>query len=139
MADTFDHERLIVYQVSLEFVAEADAVARSLPTGRSYLVDQLQRASSSIVLNTAEGAGELSAKENARFYRMAQRSATECAALLDICRTLKLVDEQRTVPARGMLLRIVSMLIGLGRSITSATQRESGTGRGKGTSTARCR
>jgi four helix bundle protein len=46
-------------------------------------------------LNIAEGAGEFSPSEKARFYRMARRSATECAAILHVCRRLALVEETR--------------------------------------------
>ena len=114
MAEAFDHERLNVYQVALEFVAIADSIIQGLPSGRGYVADQLQRASTSIVLNIAEGAGEFSPKEKARFYRMAQRSATECAGLLDVCRTLKLSDEKLLAEGRKRLLRIVAMLVALG-------------------------
>ena len=86
----FDHEKLDVYRAAIEFVALSNSIVESLPRGRSYLADQLQRAATSIPLNIAEGAGEFSSKEKARFYRMASRSTTECAAILDVCRHLKL-------------------------------------------------
>ena len=57
MMDHFDHERFEVYQVALEFVQQADELVKIFPPGRAYLADQLNRASSSIVLNIAEGAG----------------------------------------------------------------------------------
>ena len=72
-----DHEKLTVYQVSIEFVILSDEVVDHLPRGRAYLGDQLQRAALSISLNIAEGAGEYAIDEKARFYRMAKRSATE--------------------------------------------------------------
>ena len=75
--DCFDHERMDVYQLAIEFVVVADAVSADLPRGRAYLADQLRRACTSIVLNIAEGAGEFSTDEKARFYRMARRSATD--------------------------------------------------------------
>jgi four helix bundle protein len=108
--DHFDHERLDVYQAGIELVAKADDIVEQLPRGRAYLADQLQRAATSVPLNVAEGAGEFSKKDKARFYRMALRSATECAALLDVCRKLALGDEPTLVAARALLLRIVSML-----------------------------
>lgn len=49
----------------------------------------------SIPLNMAEGAGEYAIDEKSRFYRMAKRSATECASILDVCRKLQLLDEQK--------------------------------------------
>jgi four helix bundle protein len=90
----FDHERLDVYRVALEFVVLASDVAGRMPKGRAYLADQLQRAATSIALNIAEGAGEFASAEKARFYRIARRSATESAAILDVCRKLNL-DEAR--------------------------------------------
>src|ERR1700729_1218886 len=80
-----DHEKLTVYQVAIEFVILSDEVIENLPRGRAYLSDQLQRAALSISLNIAEGAGEYAIDEKARFYRIAKRSATECAGILDIC------------------------------------------------------
>jgi four helix bundle protein len=108
---TLDHEKLDVYHVAIEFVIAADEIVEHLPRGRGYLSDQLQRAALSISLNIAEGAGEYSVDEKNRFYRMAKRSATECAGILDVCQRLQLIDEKRYVPGRQLLIRIVSMLI----------------------------
>jgi len=107
----FDHEKLTVYQVAIEFVILADEVIEHLPRGRAYLSDQLQRAALSISLNIAEGAGEYAVDEKARFYRMAKRSATECAGVLDVCQRLRLIEENRYIKGRELLISIVSMLI----------------------------
>jgi four helix bundle protein len=107
----FDHEKLDVYQVSIEMVALIDKIVEHLPRGRAYLADQLQRAGTSITLNIAEGAGEFSKSEKIRFYRIAKRSATECAGILDVCKRLELIDETRYINGRELLIRIVSMLI----------------------------
>ena len=106
----FDHEKLDVYKVSIEFVIISNEIAEQLPRGKSYLADQLQRASSSISLNIAEGAGEFAGNEKCRFYRMAKRSATECAAVLDLCSRLGFVEETKHLKGRELLLRIVAML-----------------------------
>ena len=106
----FDHRQLDAYRIALEFVVHAERLAQSLPVGRSALADQLRRAAMSICLNTAEGAGEFSAAEKARFHRLARRSATECAAALDICRVLSLSEESGLATGDEMLRRIVSML-----------------------------
>ena len=106
-----DHEKLTVYQIAIEFVILADEVIEHLPRGRAYLSDQLQRAALSIPLNIAEGAGEYAIDEKARFYRMAKRSATECAGVLDVCQRLRLIEEKRYTRGRELLISIVSMLI----------------------------
>jgi four helix bundle protein len=100
-----------VYQIAIEFVVFADDIVEHLPRGRAYLSDQLHRAALSIPLNIAEGAGEYATEEKARFYRMAKRSATECAGILDVCQRLQLIDEQYQTKGRELLIRIVSMLI----------------------------
>ncbi len=46
-----------VYQLAIEFLGLANEIAENLPRGYSELRDQLKRASLSIVLNVAEGAG----------------------------------------------------------------------------------
>ena len=118
----FDHEKLDVYQATMEFVVIIETIIKQFPKGRGYLVDQLQRAGSSVLLNIAEGAGEFAVNEKVRFYRMARRSATECAGILDICRRLCLIDEEMSLKSLDLLMRIVSMLTKMARpsSVTQA-------------------
>jgi hypothetical protein len=68
MGDMLDHERLDVYQVALEFLVVANEMIERLPRGRSHLADQRTRASTSVVLNLAEGAGKHSKPDKRRFY-----------------------------------------------------------------------
>lgn len=106
----FDHEKLDVFCVSIEFVSITELIVSTIPKGKAYLSDQLRRAGTSIVLNIAEGAGEFCGTEKARFYRMAKRSATECAAVLTVCQCLGLCSTKDILNGRHLLLRIVSML-----------------------------
>jgi len=126
----FDHDKMDVYKAAIEFVALADGTVEHLPRGRAYLADQLQRAATSVALNIAEGAGEFSGNEKARFYRMAKRSATECAAVMDVCRRLNLTNDQNYRQGRDLLLRIVSMLVKLVR--VSSQGQQTGHGHGQG-------
>jgi len=120
MNETFTHENLDVYRRTIDFVVVADEVAANLQRGRSYLADQLRRASTSIAFNIAEGAGEFSRPEKARFYRIAKRSTTESAAILDVCLRLELSDTEKIQQGRALLLRIVAMLTRLVQSGTDA-------------------
>jgi four helix bundle protein len=125
----FDHEKLDVYRVAIDFVVLANDLCATI-TGRAALSDQLQRASTSITLNIAEGAGEFSKAEKRRFYRIARRSATECAAVLDVLRCCNLVDDdEKLQQPRQLLLRIVAMLT---RLIVGRTHSPSGLGSGSG-------
>lgn len=88
-----------------------DRIAEAIPERRGDLRDQLRRASASIPLNLAEGAGEFSPSEKARFYRMARRSAAESAAILDL---LARVDgTQDTKAPHGALAELAAMLTAL--------------------------
>ena len=124
--NVFHHEKLDVYQTSLELIVAADAIATQLATGRGYLADQLRRAATSVALNIAEGAGEFSRKDKARLYRIARRSATECAAVFDICMRLDLAAECDLHDARQLVHRIVSMLTRIAR-VQSGTGTETDT------------
>jgi four helix bundle protein len=105
-----DHEKLHVYQAAIEFVKLTHQIIKALPRGNSHFADQLLRASASIALNIAEGGGEFAKNEKIRFYRMARRSATESAAILDICQNLKIIEQINHTKARELLIRIISML-----------------------------
>lgn len=111
----FDHDRLDVYRAAVSFLAIANRVIARLPRGYAYFKDQLGRASLSVVTNIAEGAGEFMPSEKARFYRMACRSATECAAILDACVGLRLADPALVTEGRELLVRIVGMLTSLAK------------------------
>ncbi|MCZ7584720.1 MAG: four helix bundle protein [Deltaproteobacteria bacterium] len=106
----FDHEKLDVYRLAIDFVAMANEMTSSLPRGRAYLADQLQRAALSIVLNIAEGAGKYSPNDKASYYARSRGSATECAAVLDVCRALDLLPASSYAEGKAVLLRIASML-----------------------------
>ncbi|MCH9627080.1 MAG: hypothetical protein S4CHLAM2_07140 [Chlamydiales bacterium] len=106
----FDFEKLDVYKASLQLVVLVDEVVSHFPRGRAYLADQFHRAATSIPLSIAEGAGEFSPNEKSRFYRIAKRSATECASIFDVCFQLKIVDDKLFLEGRELLNRIVAML-----------------------------
>ena len=50
----------------------------------AHLADQLRRAAASAALNTAEGAGRISPKDQARFFDIAYASTKEVQAVLDL-------------------------------------------------------
>lgn len=102
-----DAEKLQVYAVAIEFQALASALS---PKGQPVLRDQLERASLSIALNIAEGAGQRSRPNKSRFYSIARGSANECAAIIHLLRVRGLASEASCSQARELLVRIVQML-----------------------------
>ena len=113
----FDHEKLDVYAVALDFLVLANGVVEGLPRGRSHVGDQLSRASLSIVLNIAEGAGKYSPGDKRRYYLSASGPATECAAIVDVCRRLSRVDESTHRSGKEQLDRVVAMLVVLAKKL----------------------
>jgi four helix bundle protein len=113
----FDHERLDVYRLALDFLVLAHEVIEGFPRGRSHLADQLTRAATSIVLNIAEGAGKFSRADKRRYYLTAIGSATESAAILDVCERLHLIGAETHVPGKQMLDRVVAMLVKLAKTL----------------------
>ncbi|HKP61729.1 MAG TPA: four helix bundle protein [Polyangiales bacterium] len=113
---TLDHEKLNVYRHALALLKICDEIIQHLPKGRAHVKEQLEDAATSVVANTAEGAGEFSGKEKARFYRMARRSATEIAAWVDIIAKRREAPEPLLQRARHELEIVVPMLVKLVRT-----------------------
>lgn len=115
MPPRLDHERLIVYRRSLEFVRWTGTALDRIPA-RISAKDQLDRASTSIPLNIAEGNGRHTAVDRCRFLDTARGSALECAAALDVLVARGFLAAAEVEEPKGMLAEIVSMLVGLIRS-----------------------
>jgi len=112
MKTYFDHERLNVYQEAIAFCGWVGDLLNQI-TAKAAVKDQLDRASTSIPLNIAEGNGKFSNADRARFFEIARGSALECAACLDVLLARKLVTSDRMIPAKEQLVRIVNMLVGM--------------------------
>jgi len=106
----FHHSRLIVYRKSIDFVALAAGIIPAIEPSYAFLRDQLGRAATSIALNVAEGSGEFSRAEKARFYRIARRSATESAAILEALEAVGFRQVQMLATGRNLLHEIIAML-----------------------------
>jgi four helix bundle protein len=98
--ETFD-----VYRVSLDACRACAPIAPKLSAN---LRDQLLRASSSAILNTAEGFGSRSRGVKRRHYEIARGSAMECVAILDLAVALGL--EGVPAAARALFTRAAMML-----------------------------
>jgi four helix bundle protein len=107
---SFHHSRLIVYRRSIDFVALAAEINSDIQPSCAFLRDQLGRAATSIALNVAEGSGEFSRGEKARFYRIARRSATECAAILEALEAFGFNRPEMLATGRELLHEIIAML-----------------------------
>ena len=105
----FDREKLEVYRYELEFIGWVTPLldeAMASPKGRTREVcDQLDRASLSALLNTAEGNGKRQRQIRAKFFDDARGSATECAACLDALVAKRVFAAERIGQGKNLLLK----------------------------------
>ena len=111
----FGHEQLDVYRVSIQYVAWAYEVAKSLKGIDRHARDQLLRASQSIPQNIAEGNGKGTNADRRCFFEIARGSALECASIQDCLEACEALSAAQNAQGKTMLTRIVSMLTKLGR------------------------
>ena len=79
-------EDLECYQLAMKVFREGYKVASLLPSEEKYnLADQLRRASTSIILNIAEGYGRYHYLDSLRFYYIARGSIMEVLSALIAC------------------------------------------------------
>jgi four helix bundle protein len=122
----FDHEKLKVYQAPLEFVTWTTDLLSKLEF-KAAIKDQLDRASTSVPLNIAEGNGKFAIRDRCRFLDFARGSALECAACLDVLMAKRSTNATAVISGKQQLFEIVSMLIGLINSLSSRIREEPGT------------
>ncbi|MEM9160236.1 MAG: four helix bundle protein [Verrucomicrobiota bacterium] len=108
----FAHENLKVYQESIKFVSWTSIILEKIPAKYSVR-DQLDRASTSIPLNIAEGNVKRSSKDRSRFWQIANGSCVECASCLDVIVARGFLPNEEVEPGKTSLLVISKMLFGL--------------------------
>ena len=117
MKTYFDHEKLHVYREAISFCGWVGRFISTI-SAKAATKDQLDRASTSVPLNIAEGNGKFSPNDRARFFEIARGSALECAAALDVLVARELATLEQITPAKEKLVRIVEMLVGLLRKFS---------------------
>jgi four helix bundle protein len=123
MLNSFDHEKLKVYQAAISFVSWCQPLIERAPK-RIAVFDQLDRSSTSIALNIAEGNGKFSIRDRCRFLDIARGSALESAACLDVLIAKKQFTQEELEQGKRILVQIVSMLIGLIQSFSNEVREE---------------
>ncbi|MBX3422768.1 MAG: four helix bundle protein [Pirellulaceae bacterium] len=74
---TFQFEKLLVYQKSLDFADEVCTATEQFSRGYGFLVDQLNRAALSISANIAEGSVRVTSADRKNFFGIARGSVQE--------------------------------------------------------------
>jgi len=110
----FSHEELDVYQVALDFVRWFENVSSiydiSLASKR-----ELDKLSTCIVLNIAEGNGRFSKKDRRRFLGFARTATLKAGSRCDLLAAQQQLQAEETANAKGLLVRVEAMLSALDR------------------------
>ncbi|MCF7838162.1 MAG: four helix bundle protein [Candidatus Marinimicrobia bacterium] len=106
----FDHEKLDVYRKALEFVTWCSRLRSDRDVPRSTITS-LDKTSTGVALNIAEGNGKFSIKDRCRFIGHARTAALQAAATLDVLAIRQPKRTQDTAEGKGCLSAIVRMLV----------------------------
>jgi four helix bundle protein len=111
--DKMLHEKLRCYQLAVEMAGALSKEAATWPRGMGYLVDQMRRAMSSVVLNVSEGNGRRSTLERRRFFEIARSSVAEVDSCIDLMLAFNLINQQKGMMYKDAMDNISKMLWGL--------------------------
>jgi four helix bundle protein len=122
MKKDWPHKNLVAWQEAMELVRLIYIFASELPSEEKFnIISQLKRASTSIPLNIAEGAGRNSDKEFRHFLHIARGSLSEVNTVLDLCVLLDFCESQRIKPLNEQEQKCAALLNGLIKSIDAKT------------------
>jgi four helix bundle protein len=86
------------------------------------LSDQIRRAAVSIPANIAEGYALATTRQFVRYLRIALGSATELQSHLELAADLDVISKDQSRETRDLCGRMISLLIGLLRSLQARTK-----------------
>jgi len=119
----FAHEGLDAYKMALRLVSWFHGFLGDVDIGASY-VKRLDKCTTSIVLNIAEGNGRFHEAEQKHFLDIAHTCAMRTAACLDILEVRKQVAQPQIAEGRQVLARIVPLVLGLRCYLDDTDSRE---------------
>jgi len=104
-------------QLSIELLEQLNPVLEVLRVRRPPLADQIERAATSVALNTAERYGR-TPRDGLRALRIASGEAHEVKAGLAVARALRYVAPELVAPPFATADRLCGVLHGLIRKLT---------------------
>ncbi|MGB0918225.1 MAG: four helix bundle protein [Flavobacteriales bacterium] len=118
MKKDWPHKNLIAWQEAMELVRLIYIFASELPSDEKFnIISQLKRASVSIPLNIAEGAGRNTDKEFRHFLHISRGSLSEVNTVLDLCVLLKFCGAERIEFLNKQEQKCAALINGLIKSI----------------------
>lgn len=113
-----EYEKFPIYEKALSVAENVKLLCDKINNKEySFIKDQLLRASSSIVLNIAEGAGKWTKKDKINFYRISRGSAYESRAAIDLLLRYGLINKEKASYIKNELFQIYQGLNNLMSSI----------------------
>lgn len=113
----FDHEDLDVYQVALKLIAWLDPRLTKFSCSAD-LCSKLDKSTTSIVLNIAEGNGRFTGPDQSKFYQTAYKATVQSSALLDLAGSNEIEQIASVAEGRELLRRVAAMLTALSKAVT---------------------
>ncbi|MDD3875849.1 MAG: four helix bundle protein [Bacteroidales bacterium] len=108
----FNFEKLDVYNKAKNYNLKVTSFLNTTKVDKNTL-DQLRRASFSIMLNIAEGSGRFTKPDKRNFYIIARGSAFECVAIFDYMKDISIINEIEYEEFYSLLEEISKMLYSL--------------------------
>ncbi len=115
--EMFDFEKLDVYQKIRVLNKDLLPFIFERQKQHPYIMDQLKRASLSIMLNLSEGTGRMSSADKKQFYIRARASVNECVSILHICLDTQLMEEDLYNHFYNDYEQISKMMLGMIRGL----------------------
>ena len=112
----FDFEKLDVYQVVKDQNLKVLTYLKTNKELDPYLMEQWKRASLSILLNLAEGTGRMTDSDKKHFLTIARSSVYESVAILDLLKSMKILEENTFQELYDGYEKSSKMLLGMYRS-----------------------
>jgi four helix bundle protein len=105
---------LDAWKVGLELVADVYLLTKKFPREELYgLTKQIRKASTSILLNIAEGFGRYTYADKANKYTISRGECNEVEACIFIAIRLKFISEQDSQKVLALAIREKKLLSGL--------------------------
>lgn len=116
----FSHENLEVYQAALRIVGwvESGSPKRSC---RTDVLAKLDKSSTAIILNIAEGNGRFSGADHVKFLRIAYKATIQSASLVDVAIAGRSFAGDHMQEGLEMLRQIAAMLTSLAKAVSKDT------------------
>jgi four helix bundle protein len=113
----FSHEDLDVYQASLQLTAWVENMRTEFSCSAD-LLSKLDKSTTSVPLNIAEGTGRFTGTDKAKFFEIAYKATVQSAALVDLATASNSAAPLRVEEGRTLLRRIAAMLTTLSKVTT---------------------